>query len=343
MDQFKAQVIKERGKRIDNLMHLQSSNLRRKSQHDSHDVQAQNQSQEVTEAQSPPPTTKSPPPSPPSAPQAPSSSEHLPTQTEPASQDANSNLTGDSIERILSRRKLYSKGGEIQYEYKVHWLGTTDSEDEWFLRSSLLADYRELVEAFDQKMNQKANRDKASFARSSFPKQDLKDSNSFKAHQSTKEDNSHRISENFVRKMQLQIIDLETENERLRRQLREVSEDRDSLRRSVEILAQHSGTVKSDLGLKRDETLALRRQNQLLRQGVVGSDRRDVLLQGGLVPSPQGNILVSSRANAEYTNSLLADAERRSAAAFYDNVWNSALRHDRHARAVRVDDPRSSR
>ena len=41
-------------------------------------------------------------------------------------------------------------GGEPEYEYKVHWFGTRASEDEWFLRSSLVIDYSALVEDFDR-------------------------------------------------------------------------------------------------------------------------------------------------------------------------------------------------
>lgn len=341
LEHFKAEVIRERGKHIDSLMHLQSSNLRNNSQPKVHGVQEIRETRDshvVTQAKtSSPPMTSSSSSPPPRAPRVSSSPKHPLPPTKVAAHKINTNLSGDSIECILSRRKIYSKSGAAEYEYKVHWFGSQSTDDEWFLRSSLLADYRQLVEDFDEKMERKGKREKKGLSRDSMLEQDLGDSNTSQSHRFVNETTSQGNNEGPTRRLRLQLMDLEMENERLRRQLREVSEDRDSLRRTIEILAQHAGTVKIDLGVKHDETSALRRQNRLLRQDIMKNDYRGKMLHDYTSPSVQDDREIANRVNTEYTNSLLADADRRNTAAYYDKVWHSALRHHKYAQDMRLD------
>ena len=69
----------------------------------------------------------------------------------------------DYIEHILDRRldrTVTIKGKkQMEYEYKVHWHGTSSNEDEWFLGESMTEAYcQELIRQYDQQQDERRHK-----------------------------------------------------------------------------------------------------------------------------------------------------------------------------------------
>jgi hypothetical protein len=163
LERFRADVVRARGEHIDNLMLRQARHLR---SHGATSVHREATPDRISEVVSPLPFSSPPPALPPPAPStAKGAAEDGDAEGDVevtgggggAAGETGSGDTGDRIERILSRRLAFAKGGgtdnnnnRSEYEYKVHWRGTLASEDEWFLRSSLTMEYGKLLQAFDE-------------------------------------------------------------------------------------------------------------------------------------------------------------------------------------------------
>ena len=150
LEKFKADVVEARNKHADNFKHVGGESQHGESQHRNATPRVEEQDSKSNSAQ----ISEVGSPSTSSSVSDASSAEkgrdttRLRTRTEhernedkefaPAQTTDNS---ADKIERILSRRIVYPNDGGEPGEYKVHWFGTRASEDEWFLRSSLVIDY----------------------------------------------------------------------------------------------------------------------------------------------------------------------------------------------------------
>ena len=140
----------------------------------------------------------------------------------------------DSVEYIVSRRvDKNSETGEL--EYKVHWLGTDATEDEWFLRGALVNDYPEMLAEYDRKEDARQAKKRADAAKASEAAKAAKAAEQAKIadrRRRKREEESRKV----LAKLNAEIERLENESDTLHKDLFDVREDRDSLARKVKRL-----------------------------------------------------------------------------------------------------------